>query len=107
MVDGDRNTAAQERPCRLSFAVGDKVWTSGADPDGHHRLPRYLRAKRGTIEAAHGPYPLADARAAGRADAPFEMLYTVAFDVREVWGRFAEGDDVVHAELWESYLERA
>ncbi len=90
----------------MSFAVGDNVLTSGADPDGHHRLPRYLRAKCGTVEAVHGRYPLADVRATGRADAPLEILYTVAFDASEVWGRHAEGDDIIHAELWESYLER-
>lgn len=90
----------------MSFTVGDSLRTSGADPDGHHRLPRYLRAKRGTIEAVHGRYPLADVRATGGPDAPLEMLYTVAFDAGEVWGSYAEGDDILHAELWESYLER-
>ncbi len=89
------------------MTVGDAVVTSSADPDGHHRLPRYLRGKHGTIEAAHGRYPLADLRATGMADAPREMLYTVAFAAREVWGADAEADDVIHADLWESYLARA
>jgi len=90
----------------VNLGVGDKVRTSSADPDGYHRLPRYLRAKRGRIVAIHGSYPLADIRATGQADAPLEMLYTVEFDAREVWGPYAEGNDVIHAELWESYLER-
>jgi hypothetical protein len=90
----------------MSLAVGDGVVTSDADPDGHHRLPRYLRGKRGIIEAAHGRYPIADIRAMGRTDAPSEMLYTVAFDAYDVWGQYAEENGVIHAELWESYLER-
>ncbi len=107
MVDGHRSTAAKKRRRCLSLAVGDRVKTSGADLDEHHRLPRYLRAKRGTIEAVHGCYPLADVRATGTADVPLETLYTVEFDAREVWGSYAEGNDAIHAELWESYLERA
>lgn len=84
--------------------IGSVVVTTVADPPGHNRLPRYLRGKRGTIEAVHGAYALADARARGERDAPFETLYTVAFSARDVWG--IENDDFICAELWESYLER-
>ncbi|MFN2460948.1 MAG: SH3-like domain-containing protein [Candidatus Velthaea sp.] len=89
----------------MTFAVGDAVITSGANPAGHNRLPRYLRAKRGRVVAIRGRFPLADLRAAG-ADAPPEMLYTIAFEAREVWQSDAEPNAVLHADLWESYLER-
>lgn len=85
--------------------VGATVVATLADPAGHNRLPRYLRGRRGRIEAVHGSYPLADRRARGEADAAPETLYTVAFAARDLWGSQA-GDDVVCAELWESYLER-
>ncbi|MGB8266269.1 MAG: SH3-like domain-containing protein [Candidatus Velthaea sp.] len=88
----------------MSFVVGERVRTSGRDPAHHYRVPRYLRAKRGRIEAVHAAYPLADARAAGDPQAPVETLYTVAFDGREVWDGDAEPNTVYHAELWESYL---
>lgn len=91
----------------MSFAVGDAILTSGANPAGHNRLPRYMRAKRGRVEAVHERFPLADARAAGRGDAPVEPLYTVAFDARELWGADAEPNVTIHAELWESYLVQA
>jgi hypothetical protein len=81
---------------------GDAVITSARNPAGHNRLPRYLRAKPGIIEAVHGSYPLADERAAGR-DVP-EPLYTVAFAAADLWDADAEPNCFVHAELWESYL---
>ena len=89
----------------MSFAVGDAVRTSGGNPPGHHRLPRYLRGKRGRIVALRGTFPLADLRALGRSPAP-EMLYTVAFDAAEIWEGDAEPNQTLHAELWESYLAR-
>jgi len=90
----------------VRFAVGDRVRTSDRDPAHHYRVPRYLRAKRGRIEAVHAAYPLADARAAGDPHPPVETLYTVAFEGTEVWNRDAEPNTVYHAELWESYLLR-
>jgi nitrile hydratase len=88
----------------VSYAVGDAVRTSARDPAHHYRVPRYLRAKRGRIEAVHAAFPLADARAAGDPSPPVETLYTVAFDGAEVWLDAAEPNTVYHAELWESYL---
>ncbi len=90
----------------MSFEIGARVLTSGANPAGHNRLPRYLRGKYGRIVAIRGGYPLADLRAQG-LDSADEMLYTVGFDAAEVWGADAQTDDVLHADLWESYLERA
>ena len=86
----------------MSFAPGDAVRTSGGNPAGHNRLPRYLRGKRGRI-VVRGAFPLADLRALGRSPAP-EMLYTVAFDAAEIWENDAEPNETLHADLWESYL---
>ncbi|MGD0475215.1 MAG: SH3-like domain-containing protein [Candidatus Velthaea sp.] len=88
----------------MTLQPGDRVRTSGRNPAGHTRLPHYLRAKPGVIEAVHGRYPLADERAAGRDVA--ECLYTVAFAGEDVWEIDAEPNCVIHAELWESYLVR-
>ena len=88
----------------MSLRVGDRVVTSARNPAGHNRLPRYLRAKPGVVEAVHDCYPLADERAAGR-DRP-ERLYTVAFASTDLWDVDAEPECVIHAELWESYLAR-
>ncbi len=88
----------------MTLRVGDGVVTSSRNPAGHNRLPRYLRAKPGVIEAVHAPFPLADARANG-VIVP-ERLYTVAFAGDDVWGIDAEPGCTLHAELWESYLAR-
>ena len=88
----------------MTWGVGDQVVTSARNPAGHNRLPRYLRAKPGIVEAVHDCYPLADERALGREQ--FERLYTIAFAAADVWGADAEPDCVIHAELWESYLVR-
>jgi nitrile hydratase len=84
--------------------VGDRVTTVAAAPTGHTRLPAYLRARPGVIEAAHGRCPLADARACGRIVE--EPLYTVAFAAGDVWGDAGDPRLTLHAELWESYLVR-
>jgi hypothetical protein len=76
--------------------------TSARNPAGHNRLPRYLRAKPGIVEAVHGLFPLADERAVGH-HVP-EQLYTVAFAAADVWDVDAEPNCVIHAEVWESYL---
>jgi hypothetical protein len=88
----------------VTLRVGDRVRTTGRNPSGHTRLPRYLRAKSGLIEAVHECFPLADERAAGRER--IERLYTVAFRADDVWDSDAEHASIIHAELWESYLVR-
>ena len=88
----------------MTLRIGDAVRTSDRNPSGHNRLPRYLRAKPGVVEAGHDGYPLADERAAGREVS--ERLYTVAFAASDLWGADAEPNAAVHAELWESYLVR-
>ncbi len=87
----------------MSFALGDAIRTSSANPAGHNRLPRYLRGKRGTVVALRGLFPLADIRAQGFSDER-EMLYSVSFDATEIWNASAEPRVTIYADLWESYL---
>jgi nitrile hydratase subunit beta len=89
----------------VSYAIGEPVRTVAWDPSGHCRLPQYLRGKPCTIELIHGLYRLADTNAMGKAGPP-ELLYTVRFNERAVWGPYAEGDGVLFADLWESHLEQ-
>ncbi|QIG49104.1 nitrile hydratase subunit beta [Nordella sp. HKS 07] len=89
------------------FALGDRVRMLTDSPAGHTRSPRYLRGRTGEIVAGHGVFQFADAMAAGRGAEP-QHCYTVAFTAREVWGRSAEeAQDMIHADMWESYLEPA
>lgn len=88
------------------FAVGDEVITRNVHPHGHTRLPRYARSKRGVIRYIHGPATFPDTNAHGLGKNP-HMLYGVQFDGQELWGDSTEAPQLVHLDLWESYLEPA
>lgn len=88
------------------FSVGERIRVRKDSPSGHTRMPRYLRGRAGEIVADQGVFQFADAMAAGRGPEP-QHCYTVAFTAHEVWGRNAEGDDMIYADLWEDYLEPA
>jgi nitrile hydratase beta subunit len=93
-----RETGATPR-----FAPGDPVRTREMHPHGHTRLPRYARGKRGVIHRCHGVHVFPDTNAHGQGEQP-QPLYSVQFDARELWGESAEPNQVVHIDLWESYL---
>jgi nitrile hydratase len=81
------------------FAVGDRVRVRRGRPAGHTRCPRYLRGARGTIARVQGLDGVPDVD-----NAVIEPVYAVAFDSRELWGDDVERH-LVHADLWERYLE--
>ena len=93
-----RETGATPR-----FAPGDPVRTRAMHPRGHTRLPRYARGKGGVIHCCHGIHVFPDTNAHGQGEQP-QPLYSVRFDARELWGESAEPNQVVHIDLWESYL---
>jgi nitrile hydratase subunit beta len=65
------------------FKVGQKVRALNMHPQGHTRLPRYVRGHVGTIVSLHGGHVMPDQHTL-RALPPFnvtvEWLYTVVFD---------------------------
>jgi nitrile hydratase len=84
------------------------VLARNINPVGHTRLPRYLRGKRGTVTRDHGVFNLQDTDAEGYSLGEFpQHVYTVRFDASEVWGPDGGKRDVIFADLWESYLDRA
>ncbi len=92
------------------FARGDRVRARNINPLHHTRLPRYARDREGVIEAVRSAFVLPDVNAhvAGpEDDRPFEPVYTVAFDARELWGEDGAAGDLVTIDLYESYLEPA
>lgn len=103
--------AAFERPADYErpgdepqLSVGDPVRVRNDHPGGHTRCPRYVRRAAGEITTVHGIHVFPDANAHGEERA--EPLYTVGFPATELWGPDAEdGDDVIHVDLWEPYLE--
>jgi nitrile hydratase len=80
--------------------------TRNFHPTGHTRLPRYASGKRGVIHLVHEPKSLPDTNAEGLGD-DLQVVYSVRFDARELWGDSAESRQTVTVDLWESYLEPA
>lgn len=99
-----RGSYARDTAKPAAFAIGAKVKTRNLHPEGHTRLPRYLRGRQGEIVALHGAHVFPDSNAHGRGEDP-QWLYTLRFTAHEVWGRGSR--DLIHADLWEPYLEPA
>lgn len=90
------------------FAPGERVRARNMHPDGHTRLPRYVRGQVGTVEAVRGCHVWPDSHAQ-RLLPPFDetahWLYTVVFDARALWGEEAAADTRISVDAWEPYLE--
>jgi len=84
------------------FKAGDKVTARRLNPEGHTRLPRYLRGHAGTIIRIHGAHVFPDSNSCGEGEDP-QWLYTVEFKGSEVWGTATTA--TICADLWEPYLE--
>ena len=87
------------------FAIGDPVRARNIHPQGHTRLPRYVRGHVGVVERLHGSHVFPDSNAHGKGENP-QWLYTVRFTGRELWGDRADAGTAVSVDAWESYLER-
>jgi nitrile hydratase len=97
-----------ERPAKAPalFKVSDRVRMRNIHPQGHTRLPRYVRGHAGIIERVHGCHVFPDSNATRRQEDP-QWLYTVRFDGRELWGESADPTLSVSVEAFEPYLEQA
>lgn len=94
-------------PVRARYRTGQRVRARNIHPEGHTRLPRYVRGKRGVITTDHGVWALQDTDAAGDRVGGPQHVYTVRFASRELWGDAASQRDSVYVDMWEDYLERA
>ena len=88
------------------FAVGDRVRVRNEHPEGHTRSPRYVRGKTGVIQRCHGHEIFPDSYSEYLADQP-QVVYSVQFEGREIWGPSAEPATLLSIDLWDSYLEPA
>ena len=88
------------------FKPGDRVVARNIHPVGHTRLPRYARARHGTIDRDHGVFIFPDTHAMSRDKKP-QHLYSVRFAARELWGPRPPPRDGVYLNLWDDYLDAA
>ena len=98
--------ASRNVPVVARFQTGQRVRARNMNPTGHTRLPRYVRAKLGTIERDHGVFVFPDTNAHLLGEKP-QHVYSVRFAARELWGEQAAPHDAVYVNLWDDYLERA
>jgi len=99
-----------ERPIDQAalFKVGQQVRARNLHPQGHTRLPRYVRGHVGTIVNVHGGHVFPDGhtlRASPPFNVPVEWLYTVVFEGPTLWGEGSDPAVEVTVDAWESYLE--
>ena len=88
------------------FRPDDWVRARNVHPQGHTRLPRYTRGKRGRVTRDHGVFGLQDTGVDGLRLGDFpQHVYTVRFSARDLWGNQASAHDSVRVDLWEDYLE--
>jgi nitrile hydratase len=97
---GRTNATRRER-----FAPGDRVRVRGDHVPGHVRMPGYIRGKTGVVVGVSPAYPFPDAHAHG-VPAEDEPTYDVRFRSEDLWPNSAD-PALVHAGVFESYLERA
>jgi nitrile hydratase beta subunit len=104
-VEGTMTRGDYARPAAAParFAVGERVQARTINPATHTRLPRYVRGRRGMIEAVRGCHVFPDSAAIGAGDNP-QWLYTVVFSGRELWGDDADPALSVSVEAFEPYL---
>jgi len=88
-----------------AFKPGDRVLAKRMNPEGHTRIPRYIRGCEGIIEAVHGVHVFPDTNAHDGGENP-AWLYGVAFKGADVWGTDSDPALSLRLDLWEPYLER-
>ena len=102
----DRPSARRQVAVSPRFAVGQLVRARNMHPIGHTRLPRYARAKSGTIDRDHGVFLFPDTSAHFLGEKP-QHVYSVRFSARELWCDEAKPQDAVYLDMWDDYLEPA
>lgn len=86
------------------YPVGAHVRVREWHPSGHTRAPRYAQGKLGVVVRHDGAFSVPDVEAHSDATRT-EPTYSVRFTARELWGEGGGTGDVVHVDLWESYLD--
>lgn len=92
---------------RPRFHLNQQVRARTVNPEGHIRMPRYVRGRHGVVTRDHGVWALQDTDVAGNPVGGPQHVYTIRFAARELWGPAASPRDVVFVDLWEEYLEHA
>jgi len=85
-----------------AFTFGDRVVTSSNAPRSHTRLPQYVRGRLGSVVAYHGAHCVPDDNV--KSIKTFEPLYTVAFNLGDLFEEHRGSADQINVEIWERFL---
>ena len=90
------------------FQAGDGVKIAVRFPVGHYRVPRYIRGKRGTVEAVITPAAVNNEQEGfGHNAGSKGHYYRVAIPLTELWPGYAGSPhDGLRIEVFETWLER-
>jgi nitrile hydratase subunit beta len=98
-----RRTEARRLP---RFKAGDLIIARNLNPEGHTRLPKYVRGRRGVVHRDWGMFALPDTHAHGLGANP-QHCYAIEFSGRELWGDCFTAPEYIYLDLWEDYLAPA
>lgn len=87
------------------FVLGSAVVVRTDAPPAHSRTPRYVRGRRGVVQALRGKSVRPEERTADDRDAAAQQIYSVRFEASKLWGRQASPRCAVLLDLWEDALE--
>jgi nitrile hydratase subunit beta len=92
----------------MTLAIGTQVTVSARAHAGHHRTPRYLKGRSGTIVAIHARYRNPEGLAYHEDGMPKRLLVRVAFEPTSLFTDYrGRPGDVIEADLFEHWLEVA
>jgi nitrile hydratase beta subunit len=86
------------------FEIGHRIRVRAWHPAGHTRAPRYVQGKWGVVVRHDGAFSVPDVEAHSDRRR-LEPTYSVRFTAEELWGEGGASSEVVHVDLWESYLD--
>jgi len=89
------------------FKPGDRVRVRFEDRPGHIRTPWYIRGKTGAVERIHGEFLNPESLGHGGDGLPKKVLYSVAFQQRDVWERYHVEQDRLLVDIFEHWLDPA
>ena len=90
------------------FKIGERIRVLTRSPIGHYRVPRYVRGKRGVIEAIMPIRELDNEQEGfGRNAGSKRHYYRIALPMKELWSQYTGSPrDGLRIEVFETWLER-
>ncbi len=103
-LGGSARSLRYDQSFHPRFKAGDRVIARNLNPEGHIRMPRFVRGHHGIVHRDWGVFVFPDTHAHGLGTKP-QHCYAVEFEAGELWGGAHPASDRVCVDLWEDYLD--